>query len=179
MLPKDDEEAFGLTLAPNTFFPSSFSLFSGAGEGEAAKGPKSRDVPGVLGFFAEEPKEANAPDPRPKADDAPAVGEDMLVVVKGGMLLKGLDLPCEDVSPPKRFAEGNARGVSVFGLSLLLLGLEVVNDSLPELAIQESVNSRHGREEATTYFDLRCHRLSIDAGSSVRVLESARSFAVH
>lgn len=45
-------------------------------------------MPGVLGVFPEEPKEANAPDPKPKAEDAPLVGEATFVVAKGAMPLR-------------------------------------------------------------------------------------------
>ena len=88
---------------------------------------------GVLGVFVEEPNEAKAPDPRPKAEDAPAVGEATLVAVAGEVVLKGLGLPWEEVSPPKRRLEGNARGESCFAASLLLFEVEVVKDSLLEL----------------------------------------------
>jgi hypothetical protein len=62
--------------------------------------PKSKPepLPGVLGVFAEDPNEAKAPDPRPKAEEA-AEGE----LVEGvERLLKGLDLLCEEVSPNLR-----------------------------------------------------------------------------
>lgn len=63
--------------------------------------------PGVFGVLAEEPNEANAPDPRPKADEA-AEGE----LVEGvAAVLKGLDLLCEDVSPNRRLVY--VRGESV------------------------------------------------------------------
>jgi hypothetical protein len=45
-----------------------------------------------LGFFVVEPKDANAPEPRPKADDAPAEGEETLVE-SGEIVLKGLERP--------------------------------------------------------------------------------------
>ena len=88
---------------------------------------------GVFGVFTEEPKEAKAPDPRPKAEDAPAVGEVTLVAVAGEVVLKGLDLPWDEVSPPNRRLEGNARGESCFAASLLLFETEVDKDSLLEL----------------------------------------------
>ena len=60
---------------------------------------KLEPLPGVLGVFAEDPNDAKAPEPRPKADEA-AEGE----LVEGvERLLKGLDLPCEEVSPNRRF----------------------------------------------------------------------------
>lgn len=48
---------------------------------------KSNTPPGVFGVFVE-PKEANAPDPRPNALDAPAVG-DAREPVEGDIELKG------------------------------------------------------------------------------------------
>ena len=102
LLLKDNAEGFVLMSDPMLSFSFSFSFFS------AVKGVellKSRDVPGVLGVFAEEPNDAKAPDPRPKADEAPVVGEAAFVVVSGAMPLNGLDLLLKDPSPPpKRFA---------------------------------------------------------------------------
>ena len=54
--------------------------------------PRSRPEPGVFGVLAEDPKEAKAPDPSPKAEEAPLVGDVSLVVDKGVMLFNGLDL---------------------------------------------------------------------------------------
>jgi hypothetical protein len=63
--------------------------------------PKSRAFPADFGAFAE-PNEAKAPEPRPNALEAPAVGDDMPAVGEGSAL-KGFDFPpWEDVSPPKR-----------------------------------------------------------------------------
>ena len=55
-------------------------------------------LPGVLGVF--DPKDAKAPDPRLKAEEA-AEGEFVEGVDK---VLKGLDLPCEELSPNRRLA---------------------------------------------------------------------------
>jgi len=54
---------------------------------------KSNAVPGVLGVLAAEPKDAKAPDPKPKADAAP--GEDTLAidVFRAGMPPKVLARP--------------------------------------------------------------------------------------
>ena len=99
---RDDVEGFVLTSEPALFF--SFSRFSPIAD-EGVELAKSREVPGVLGVFAEDPKDANAPDPRPKADEAPVVGEAVVVVVKGAMPLNGLGLLLKGPSvPPKRFA---------------------------------------------------------------------------
>jgi hypothetical protein len=61
---------------------------------------KSNAVPGVLGVLLADPKAAKAPEPRLKAFEAPPVGDDIPAVVKGAMLLKGLDLPPCELSPP-------------------------------------------------------------------------------
>lgn len=83
-----------------------------------------------------EPNDAKAPDPRPKADDAPVVGEAMLVVVSGDMPLA---FPPAAPSPPNLFAAGYARTESGFVLSLLLLlGLDVDKESL--LLLQTTVS---------------------------------------
>lgn len=145
LLANDDEEARGFTLSPLTSFSHSFSLLSAAG---VTLGPNSSAVPGVFGVFTAEPKEANAPVPRPKAEEAPVVGEAMPVVVDGEMALKGLDLPCEDESPPNRLAAAKVRGESDFVLSLLGVGFEVVRESLLE-------------------FERRCQRLSMRSELSV------------
>ena len=59
--------------------------------------PKSSALPGVFGVLAA-PKDANAPEPRPNALDAPAVGE-AIEVVEGDMAPKGFLLLWEEVSP--------------------------------------------------------------------------------
>ena len=71
---------------------------------------KSKAVPGVLGVLPEDPNDANAPDPRPKAEDAeaPEVGDDIPDVLKGEMALKGFRLPSV---PPNRFEFGKTREV--------------------------------------------------------------------
>lgn len=100
LLFRDNVEIFALTSSPVL----SFSRFSPAAVA-GVELPKSSDVPGVLGVLAEDPNDAKAPDPRPKADEAPLVGEATFVVVKGAMPLNGLGLLLRDPSPPpKRFA---------------------------------------------------------------------------
>ena len=94
-------EGIVLTSGPAPSF--SLSRFSPAAVGSVELA-KSREVPGVLGVFADDPKDAKAPDPRPNAEDAPLVGEAVLVVVKGAMPLNGFGLLLKDPSPPpKRF----------------------------------------------------------------------------
>jgi hypothetical protein len=72
----------------------------GVGE-DIAAALKSKAVPGVLGVFAAEPKEANAPEPSPKADEPPVVGEASPPGVNGEMALKGFRPPWDE-SPPNR-----------------------------------------------------------------------------
>jgi hypothetical protein len=141
LLVNDDVETFVLISAPGASFPNSFSRFSAPADEALPKPAISRDAPGVLGVFAEEPKEANAPDPSPNAEDAPFdVGEEMFAVVSGDIPLKGFDLPVLPLSPPNRFADGYARVVSVLLRSLLLLfELEEDRESLLELLNSRSI----------------------------------------
>lgn len=77
----------------------------------AAALPQSKAVPGVLGVLFAEPNEANAPDPKPNAEDAPVPGDATLA---GETELKGFDFePCEEESPPNRL-EAKLRGGSPF-----------------------------------------------------------------
>lgn len=93
------------------------SFFSGgvaAVVAEMAADLKSNAVPGVFGVLVEEPKDANAPDPSPNAEEPPVVGDASPPVVKGGMVLKGFLPPCDE-SPPNRFVAENVRcGASGF-----------------------------------------------------------------
>ena len=59
---------------------------------------KSKVLPVVLGALVAEPKDAKAPEPRPKADEAP--GGALLVVFSGGMPLERLER--EVASPLER-----------------------------------------------------------------------------
>ena len=96
--------------------------------------PKSRDVPGVLGVLAVDPKDAKAPDPRPNADDAPDVGDATPVVVRGVIPLVAFTLPPKAPSPPNLLLAEKVRVESGLVFSLVLVfELEVESDSLPEL----------------------------------------------
>ena len=59
--------------------------------------PEAEPVPGVFGVFAD-PKDANAPLPKPNAEDALAEGD---FVPDGDRVLKGLVFPCDEVSPKR------------------------------------------------------------------------------
>lgn len=106
-------------------------------------------APGVLGVFADEPKEAKAPEPRPKAEEAPLVGEATPVVVKGVMPLRGVLAPPGALSPPNRLVAENVRDPS--GLVLFsLVVLELVKDVLLELSvspISDTANSSGGSND--------------------------------
>jgi hypothetical protein len=74
---------------------------------------KSKAVPGVLGVFVADPNEANAPEPRPNAEEPPVVG-DATLGVNGDTPLKGFLPPCDE-SPPNRFVVEKVRwGCSAF-----------------------------------------------------------------
>jgi hypothetical protein len=79
--------------------PASFALFSADGVfAPLTTLPKSRVPPGVFGVLDGAPNDANAPEPRLNAWDAPAVGDGMAGDVRG-IELNGLTFPCEDESP--------------------------------------------------------------------------------
>lgn len=81
-----------------------------AEDGFVAADLKSNAVPGVLGVLVAEPNDANAPEPRPNADEPPVVGDASPPVVSGATPLKGFLPPCDE-SPPNRFVEGKVRWV--------------------------------------------------------------------
>jgi hypothetical protein len=72
---------------------------------EMAAALKSKAVLGVLGVFAADPKEANAPEPRPNAEEPPVVGEASPPGVDGEMALKGFRPPWDESPPNRLFAE--------------------------------------------------------------------------
>lgn len=87
------------------------SFFSEGVDGavdDMAAALKSKAVPGVLGVLAAEPNEAKAPEPRPKADEPPVVGDASPPGVNGGMALKGFRPPWDE-SPPKRLVADTVR----------------------------------------------------------------------
>lgn len=93
LLVKEEEDARGLMSVP---FGSLASSFSCPSPSDAGAPPRSRLDPGVLGVLVEEPKDAKAPDPSPKAEEAPLVGDATLVVVRGATLVNGLVLLLKD-----------------------------------------------------------------------------------
>lgn len=133
LLIREDCEGFDLMSAPSLNLEFPFTFLSLA----AVKGvllPSSSDDPGVFGVFPVDPNDAKAPDPRPKAEEAPLVGDATLVVVKGAIPLNGLVLLLKEPSPPNRFAGWYERALSPLLLSLLLLlVLSVESDNLLEL----------------------------------------------
>lgn len=89
--------------------------------------------PGVFGVLRELPKVANAPLPRPNAEDA-EVGEGM---ASGDAVLKGLKcrLPCELVSPPRDLVADGGPNILDAGA----FSPDMDRESLPELP--QSVSS--------------------------------------
>lgn len=87
----------------------------------------SNGLPPDFGVLAE-PNEAKAPDPNPNALEAPVVGDAKLPPG----VLKGLALPCADVSPPWRLEKEALREESPADEPLGPF-VDVVRDSLPEL----------------------------------------------
>lgn len=137
----------------------------GAGDDMAAA-LKSKAVPGVLGVFAAEPNEAKAPEPRPKADEPPVVGDARPPGVNGGMALKGLRPPCDE-SPPKRLVAETVRWCG----SDLSLGSECDMESESLLVLLGGLRvSWSGSEDAgvmRAYLERRVQRLSLlSIGSS-------------
>lgn len=131
LLLKDDAEVFGCIPDVPTSRAVSFSRSFPVAVGWDC----SIAVPGVLGVL-EEPNDANAPEPRPKAEEAPVVGEATLVVATGAMRLSGgltSDVPSDMPFPPNRLVAENVRDPSDRLFSLMLL--EVVKDVLLELGV--------------------------------------------
>lgn len=91
------DRMFAMDFRESIFFSSFSGSFLSYGVDAVGVGAaallKSKAVPGVFGVFAAEPNEANAPDPSPKAEEPPVVGEDMPLVVRGVTELKGLFRP--------------------------------------------------------------------------------------
>ena len=160
LLFREDCEGLVLMSVPSPAFKLSLAFFSLVAA-EGVELPNSSDVRGVFGVLPEEPKEAKAPDPRPNAEEAPLVGDATLVVVRGAIPFKGLDLLLKEPSPPKRLAGWYGREFSGLILSLvLLLDFSVESDSLLELW-KTKVNKRVSRHVDVSYLERRCHRLSM------------------
>lgn len=107
LLVKEDADTLVFMSAPPVSLPASFSRLSTT----LVVDPGA--VPGMPDVLADDPNDANAPEPSPKAKDAPLMGGVTVFVVNGVMPLNGLGLPPADASAPKRFADGKARGDSV------------------------------------------------------------------
>ena len=122
---------------------------------------KPPPLPGVLGVFAEDPNDAKAPEPRLKAEEA-AEGE----FVEGvEMVLKGLDLPCEEVSPNRRFVYD--RGESTLPS---FSGPFIESESL--LLLQPTISGHNSDGMCMAYFALRVHKLAF----SMEARECGRSW---
>lgn len=151
----DAGRAAFVTFLGTIFFSSFSNSFFSAGA-DAAALLKSKAVPGVLGVLVDEPNEAKAPDPRPKALE-PATGEDIPLVLKGVTVLKGLFLPWEEVLPKRLELEKSREWPS---LPSCLSVLSMDRESLPPL-LHAKVSTRGGGMERCdmTYFERRVQRL--------------------
>lgn len=125
-LPESSNEALDVTLpSPLPPRPPSFADFSAVGVLEGKPETRSNGFPGDLGVFAE-PKDAKAPEPRPKALDAALVGDTRApgVVTE----LKGF-LGTAVLSPTNRLKEVLRPEAESFWFEL-----DVERESLPEPA---------------------------------------------
>lgn len=122
---------------PRLNSPPSLTDFSALGvfaDGVAAPSAASNGFPPALGVLAE-PKDANAPEPRPKAVDAPGDTRPppgVVIELKGLLLLS-----CDELSPPNRLAkEALLRAEGEDSLGGLLP--DVDRESLLELEVHVS-----------------------------------------
>lgn len=129
---------------------------AGWAEGAVAVDLKSKAVPGVLGVFVAEPKEAKAPDPSPKAEEPPVVGEAKALGVNGAMPLNGFLLPCDE-SPPVRFAAENVRWWGGSCFSAGSSAFDVDSESL--LVLELLTTARYAGNGA--YLERRVQRFSL------------------
>jgi hypothetical protein len=120
-----DEEASSLNDCPPPRIDAACALeplFSRLSSGVAGEEPvtadleKSKAVPGVFGVLLAEPNDANAPEPSPNAEEAPAVGDVMPEVLKGAIAMKGFD--DRPSPPPNRLEPDNTRDEWSLRLSL-------------------------------------------------------------
>lgn len=103
-----DSESFRVLVTALCIGLSFFSGGVAVEVADIAADLKSNAVPGVFGVFVAEPKDANAPDPRPNADEPPVVGDASPPGVRGEIALKGFLPPCDE-SPPYRFVAEKVR----------------------------------------------------------------------
>ena len=135
-------------------------------------------APGVFGA----PKDAKAPDPRPKADDALVDGEETPLPERGDIALKGFDRPWE-LSGARRF---DVRGSSTLAPASLLSEPVIDSDNLAELARKRKnlVSSqvdwfdlKRGQNcRSTTHLARRVHKLAL---SIEAVSETAQKRSGH
>ena len=92
-------------------------------------------VLGVLGAL-EDPKLANAPDPKPKAEDPPTLGDGRAPLFAEASVLKELPFPYDGVSFPNLFEEGKALGESIFEASFPVVDSDVASEGLVLLRIR-------------------------------------------
>lgn len=144
--------------AATGWFSKALRVASSCSKGTSRPGVFNSEPPGVFGA----PNEANAPDPRPKAEEALVDGEET-PPDNGDIALNGFERPCE-LSGPKRL---DGRGSSTRAPSFA--SPDVDRDNLDELIKRRNHHISHNdhlEEGHTTNFVRRVHRfaLSIAAG---------------
>lgn len=158
-----DAETASFRALFTTLFVGLFSAgVVGAAAGVAAA-LKSNAVPGVFGVLLADPKDAKAPDPSPKAEEPPVVGDASAPGVNGEIPLNGLRPPCDDVLP-KPFAV--AENVRVGGCSdwwsdcvvdresLLVLERRVQRFSLLSIGNELTASKQDGDYGDAVYLEL-------------------------
>lgn len=133
-------------------------------------------APGVFGA----PKDAKAPDPRPKADDALVDGEETPPPERGDIALKGFDRPWE-LSGPRRF---DVRGSSTLAPASLLSEPVIDSDNLAELERRQNKVSfqvnwsslKRDQNCRSTHLARRVHKLAL---SIETVSETAQKRSGH
>jgi hypothetical protein len=144
-----------IALPPKT---PSFADFSAVGVFAAAPSAASNGFPGDLGVLAE-PNEAKAPEPRPKALDAPPIGEAR--PAPGVVAELNECFPSDVLSPPNRLKEG----LRPDGLSW---PEPVERESLLELVgVQVRMTQDYGMTDGHTHLARRLHRLSMKKSETV------------
>ena len=162
---REETDAFDLTVGPVGSGAVSFSRLSPI----TAEPPSSEVVPGVFGVLEEEPKDAKAPEPRPKADEPALAGDATLAVLNVEMPLKGF-FPVLVLSAPKRLVAEYGREESVLVLSLVELVVD--RESLLELHAEFSRDNSRTENTLVSYFERRCQRLLSMKNTCHRTLES-------
>lgn len=144
-------------------FPSSSPCASFFSEGSFGV-PRSKP-PGVFGVLADDPNEAKAPDPRPKAEEAPAEGEETFGD-NGAIALKGLERLRE---PSKRLDERDRVGPLSRDSDPDVDSVGLLHKTVSCLA--RNVHMRKFKTKPGTYLALRVQRFAFSITDITRRLD--------